>query len=67
MNPQIRVLLWVALGFLLYLNVQAWMKDHATVARETPTAAPADGAPQASPARVAARRRGAPGRPGSGR
>jgi YidC/Oxa1 family membrane protein insertase len=50
MNPQIRVLLWVALGFLLYLNVQAWMKDHATVARETPTAAPADGAPQASPA-----------------
>ena len=50
MNPQIRVLLWVALGFLLYLNVQAWMKDYAPVVQETPAAPAAKGAPSASPA-----------------
>ena len=50
MNPQIRVLLWVALGFLLYLNVQAWMKDYAPVVQETPAATAAKGAPAASPA-----------------
>ena len=49
MNPQIRVLLWVALGFLLYLNVQAWMKDYAPVVQETPAAPDAKSTP-ASPA-----------------
>ena len=50
MNPQIRVLLWVALGFLLYLNVQAWMKDYAPVVQETPAAPTANGEPAVSPA-----------------
>ncbi|HKX58628.1 MAG TPA: membrane protein insertase YidC [Steroidobacteraceae bacterium] len=50
MNPQIRVLLWVALGFLLYLNVQAWMKDYAPAVQETPASPAAKGAPAASPA-----------------
>ena len=38
MNPQIRVLLWVGLGFLLYLNAQAWMKHYSPVVQETPAA-----------------------------
>jgi YidC/Oxa1 family membrane protein insertase len=49
-NPQIRVLLWVGLGVLLYLNVQAWLKDYETPVRETPAAATAPAAPGASPA-----------------
>ena len=48
MNPQIRVLLWVGLGFLLYLNVQAWMKHYAPVVQETPAATAT--APAANPA-----------------
>ncbi len=50
MNPQIRVLLWVGLGFLLYLNVQAWTKLYAPAAPEPPPAVSAPGAPAASPA-----------------
>ena len=50
MNPQIRVLLWVGLGFLLYLNAQAWMKHYSPVVQETPAATPATAAPAASPA-----------------
>ncbi len=46
MNPQIRVFLWVGLGFLLYLNVQAWMKAYppggpATAVAQSGVAAPA--------------------------
>jgi YidC/Oxa1 family membrane protein insertase len=50
MNLQIRVLLWVGLGFLLYLNAQAWMKHYSPVVQETPAAASATAAPAASPA-----------------
>ena len=50
MNPQIRVLLWVALGFLLYLNVQAWTKYYAPVVQETPAAPAPNGAPAPTPA-----------------
>ena len=50
MNPQIRVLLWVGLGFLLYLNAQAWMKHYSPVVQETPAATSATAAPAASPA-----------------
>ena len=38
MNSQTRLLLWAGLGFLLWLNFQAWTKDHAPVVKETPTA-----------------------------
>jgi YidC/Oxa1 family membrane protein insertase len=50
MNPQVRVLLWVGLGFLLYLNAQAWMKLYSPVVQETPPATSAAAAPAASPA-----------------
>jgi YidC/Oxa1 family membrane protein insertase len=44
MNP--RILLWVGLLFLAYLNFDAWMKDYApaaTPAAQAPVSAPADG------------------------
>ena len=39
MTPQIRVFLWVGLGFLLYLNAQAWMKAYPPGGPPTPAAA----------------------------
>ena len=50
MNPQIRVLLWVGLGFLLYLNAQAWMKHYSPVVQETPAARSTAATPAVSPA-----------------
>jgi YidC/Oxa1 family membrane protein insertase len=50
MNPQIRVLLWVGLGFLLYLNVQAWMKTYPPAAPERPAAESTVAAPTTNPA-----------------
>ena len=35
-NP--RIYLWVALGLLLFLNVQYWLKDYAPQATDTTTA-----------------------------
>ena len=46
MNP--RVLLWVGLLFLAYLNFDAWMKDYRPASRDVapaPTSAPAAGTP----------------------
>ena len=46
MNP--RVLLWVGLLFLAYLNFDAWMKDYRHASRDlapAPTSAPAAGTP----------------------
>ena len=49
---QPRILLWVGLLLLVYLNVNAWLKDYAPAVRETPAteskppesgAGPADG------------------------
>ena len=51
MTPQIRVFLWVGLGFLLYLNAQAWMKAYPPGGPPTPAAAESTvGAPAANPA-----------------
>ena len=50
MNPQIRVLLWVGLGFLLYLNFQAWMKAYPPAAPGRPAAESTAAAPPARPA-----------------
>jgi YidC/Oxa1 family membrane protein insertase len=50
MNPQIRVLLWVGLAFLLYLNAQAWMKQYSPVVQETPAANATTATPAVSPA-----------------
>jgi YidC/Oxa1 family membrane protein insertase len=50
MNPQIRVLLWVGLGFLLYLNFQAWMKAYPPAAPSRPAAESTAAAPPARPA-----------------
>jgi YidC/Oxa1 family membrane protein insertase len=50
MNQQIRVLLWVGLGFLLYLNAQAWMKHYSPVVQETPAASSTAATPAVSPA-----------------
>ena len=39
MNSQMRLMLWLGLGLLLWLNFQAWTKDHAPpVVKETPAA-----------------------------
>ena len=52
MNSQMRLMLWLGLGLLLWLNFQAWTKDHAAVVKETPAAqapsanAPASASPQ---------------------
>ena len=45
MNPQIRVFLWVGLGFLLYLNFQAWMKAYPPAAPDRPVAESTAAAP----------------------
>jgi YidC/Oxa1 family membrane protein insertase len=51
MTPQIRVFLWVGLGFLLYLNAQAWMKAYPPGGPPSPAAAESTvGAPAANPA-----------------
>ena len=48
MNP--RILLWMGLLFLAWLNFDAWMKDYGRAATEpAPAAIPAPGAPGASP------------------
>jgi len=39
MSAQIRIVLWVALAVLAWLNLQAWTKDYATAVQETPPAA----------------------------
>jgi YidC/Oxa1 family membrane protein insertase len=47
-NP--RIYLWVALGLLLFLNVQYWLKDYAPQATDTTTAAAgATAAPASAP------------------
>ena len=38
MTSQIRMMLWIGLGILLWLNVQAWLKDYAPVVKERPAA-----------------------------
>ncbi len=50
MNSQIRVLLWVGLGFLLYLNFQAWMKAYPPAGTNPPAAESSAAEPQADPA-----------------
>ena len=47
---QPRILLWVGLLLLVYLNVNAWLKDYAPAARETPAAETKPSSPGASPA-----------------
>jgi len=49
---QVRVLLWVGLLLLVWLNVNAWMKDYMPVG--TPAPAPAAGSAPDEPARSAA-------------
>ena len=46
---QPRVLLWVGLLLLVYLNVNAWMKDYAPAARETPVTESKPADPAAKP------------------
>ena len=47
---QPRILLWVGLLLLVYLNVNAWLKDYAPAARETPAAESKPSGPGESPA-----------------
>jgi YidC/Oxa1 family membrane protein insertase len=51
MNSQMRLMLWLGLGLLLWLNFQAWTKDHAAVVKETPApqASTANSPPSSSP------------------
>jgi YidC/Oxa1 family membrane protein insertase len=47
---QPRILLWVGLLLLVYLNVNAWLKDYAPAVRETPATESKPASPGASPA-----------------
>ena len=47
---QPRILLWVGLLLLVYLNVNAWLKDYAPAVRETPATESKPPNPGASPA-----------------
>ena len=47
---QPRILLWVGLLLLVYLNVNAWLKDYAPAVRETPATESKPTSPGASPA-----------------
>ena len=47
---QPRIVLWVGLAVLVWLNVNAWIKDYAPVVRETPAAEAKPAEPGANPA-----------------
>jgi YidC/Oxa1 family membrane protein insertase len=49
MNSQIRIALWIAFGVLLWLNLQAWTKDYASVAPATPAAETKPATPAGNP------------------
>jgi YidC/Oxa1 family membrane protein insertase len=49
MNSQIRAVLWIAFAALLWLNLQAWTKDYASVVKETPAAETKPASPSANP------------------
>jgi YidC/Oxa1 family membrane protein insertase len=45
-NPQFRIWLWLGLGLVLWLNLNAWMKDYGRQPGEAPPAAAAPPAPE---------------------